>query len=84
MMSSHNDYMKVITVRNVPDDVYEALADLARRNRRSLQQQVLVLLERAKVSQQSSPVERARSIRKKLQGRTLGDTVREIRRDRER
>ena len=76
--------MKVITVRKVPDDVYEALANLARRNRRSLQQQVIVLLERAKVSLQESPVERARAIRKKLEGRKLGDTVREIRQDRRR
>ena len=36
--------MKVITVRNVPDEVYDAVAKLARRNRRSLQQQVLAIL----------------------------------------
>lgn len=40
--------MRTLTVRNVPDDVYEALATLAKRNRRSLQQQILLLLERAR------------------------------------
>ena len=74
--------MKVITVRNVPEDVYSAISQLAKRNRRSLQQQVLVLLEKARSLDQDSPVERARAIRERLSGRDLGDTVSEVREDR--
>ena len=84
MNAHHNEVMKVITVRNVPDDLYRIIARLARRNRRSIQQQVIVLLERARVSASESPVERAAAIRRSLSGRKLGDTVREIRKDRDR
>lgn len=84
MNALQNDVMKVITVRNVPDDLYRIIANLARRNRRSIQQQVLVLLERARVSATQSPVERAAAIRRSLRGRKLGDTVKEIRKDRQR
>ena len=76
--------MKTITVRNVPDDLYGDLKRLAARNRRSLQQQALVLLERARIARLESPVERAAAIRRRLEGRALGDTVAEIRQERER
>lgn len=76
--------MKVVTVRNVPDDVHRALTRLAERNRRSLQQQALVLLERARRLDRDSPLEAARALREQLQGRELGDSVAEVRQDRER
>ncbi len=84
MMSLQYDGMKVITVRQIPDDLYRAIADLARKNRRSIQQQVLMLLEQARVSTDPSPVALARSIREGLAGRCLGKTVEEIRKERER
>ena len=76
--------MKTITVRNVPDDLHGDLKRLAERNRRSLQQQALVLLERARILRPDSPTQRAADIRSRLSGRALGDTVGEIRRERER
>lgn len=76
--------MKAITVRCVPDDLYDSLAALARMNRRSLQQQVLVLLDRARVVDSVPVLERAASIRRRLAGRPLGDTVAEIRAERRR
>jgi plasmid stability protein len=74
--------MKVITVRNVPDDVHEALVKLARQNRRSLQQQILSLLERVRILSTESPTTRAMNLREQLRGRDLGNTVAEIREDR--
>ena len=74
--------MRVITVRNVPDDVYDAVASLARRNRRSLQQQVLTLLEQTRILSRTSPLERAAALRERLAGRPLGDTVEEVREER--
>jgi plasmid stability protein len=84
MHAHHNEGMKVITVRNVPDDLHRALSRLAARNRRSLQQQALVLLDRARRLDRDSPLEAAQSIRKRLAGRELGDSVAEVREDRER
>lgn len=74
--------MKTLTVRNVPDDLYRALSALASRNRRSLQQQVLVVLERVRVLDQPSPLRRSADWRKRLAGRFLGDTVSEVREER--
>ncbi len=76
--------MKMITVRNVPDNLYRAITRLARRNRRSIQQQVLSLLDRARVLEQDSPVVNATKIRERLAGRELGDSVAEIREERRR
>ena len=76
--------MKALTIRNVPDDLYRDLKELARRNRRSLQQQILVLLERVRVGRPPSAVQRAAEIRARLAGRDLGDTVAELCAERER
>ena len=76
--------MKTITVRNIPDDVYRAVADLAKRNRRSVQQQVVSLLERARRLHGEPPLARAAALRSRLAGRDLGDTVKEVREERQR
>lgn len=80
----YNEVMKVMTIRNVPDTVHDGMVELARRNRRSLQQQVLVIMERACELGNGSVLDTARAIRGRLAGRELGDTVRDIREDRER
>jgi plasmid stability protein len=74
--------MRVMTIRNVPEEVHRALVRLARRNRRSLQQQVLKLLETVRSLDRESPVDEARALREKLKDRALGDTVAEIREER--
>ncbi len=76
--------MKTITVRNVPDDLHRDLRRLAERNRRSLQQQALVLIERARVARLDSPAQRAAEIRERLSGRVLGDCVADVRAERDR
>jgi len=76
--------MRVITIRNVPDDVHRAISELARRNRRSFQQQVLAILERMRQLDRESPLKKAGLIRQALAGRELGDTVAELREDRDR
>lgn len=89
MHSSHTTSVRTITVRQVPDDVYEALQALAQRHRRSLQQEAIALLERARWLRGESPLQRARNIRASLAAkpgakRDFGDTLAEIREDRER
>ena len=76
--------MKTVTIRNVPNDLYDTLAELAKRNRRSLQQQLLVLLDRARLLNGVPPGVKAAEMRKKLSNRNLGDTVAEIRLERNR
>lgn len=76
--------MAVLTIRDVPDDLYAILKQLAARNRRSLQQEAIVQLEQARGRAGDSPLDRARAIRRQLAGRDLGDTVEEIRQDRAR
>lgn len=74
--------MKAMTIRNIPDDLYRTITRIAQKNRRSLQQQVLSILDRARVLDGESPVERAAVIRQRLEGRKLGNTVEEIRKER--
>lgn len=76
--------MKVLTIRNVPEALYRSIASRAQRNRRSLQQEALSLLERARALERNDSLSRAQAIRRRLSGRQLGDTVREIRAERER
>lgn len=74
--------MKAFTIRNIPDDLYRIIARMAQRNRRSIQQQILSILDRARVLDSESPVRRAMIIRQNLAGRELGDTVDEVRKER--
>jgi plasmid stability protein len=76
--------MKAIMIRNIPKHIYEAIQELARRNHRSMQQQVIQLLEQFVRLKGSSPLERAGAIRDRLQGRELGDTLAELRQERAR
>ena len=76
--------MKTLTIRSLPDDLLRDLKRLAARNRRSLQQQVLMLLEQARSLSGDSPVEQAREMRARFSGRELGDTVAEQRQERAR
>ena len=74
----------MITIRNIPEDLYKSLVSLAAKQRRSLQQQALLLLEAAKTLNNRSPLREALVIRERLAGRKLGDCVAEVREDRSR
>lgn len=76
--------MKTITVRGVADDVYLTLVEWSRKNNRSLQEQVRHLLDQEVRMSRCSCLERAKNWRRKLRDRDLGDTVAQIREDRER
>lgn len=76
--------MKALSVRNLPDDVYEALRAMAASNHRSIQEQVRCLIEREAKLSSGPGVAAARAWRARLAGRTLGDTVADVRQDRAR
>ncbi len=76
--------MKALTVRNVPDELYVRLASSARANRRSLQQQILAILDQAVPREPDRTLATAAALRARLAGRALGDTVDELRQERKR
>ena len=76
--------MKALSIRNLPDDVYEALKNMAAANHRSMQEQVRCLIEREARLARGSGLEVARAWRLRLAGPIMGDTVEDVRQDRAR
>ena len=59
MHAHQNAFMKAMTIREVPDDLYELVAARAARHRRSLQQEALALLDRARLLECDDALDRA-------------------------
>lgn len=76
--------MKAISLRSVPENVYSALQVMAKKNRRSLQEQIKLILEQEVELANRSFMAGAIQWRKRLKGRGLSDTVKTVRQDRER
>ena len=76
--------MKAISLRNVPDHIYAGLQIMAKKNRRSLQEQIKLILEQEIELDNRSFLASAANWRKRLQERNLSDTVKMVREDRER
>ena len=80
--------MTDVLVRDVPDDLLAYLKERAATNRRSLQQEVLTILESAALEDTNrlTALQIADVIRSRLQstGRDFGDSAQAIREDRER
>ncbi|MCA9956762.1 MAG: Arc family DNA-binding protein [Anaerolineales bacterium] len=61
--------MATMTIKNIPDELYEELKQRAAANRRSVNNEVIVLIERAVQYQVQDPkevLERVRVLREKL------------------
>ncbi|MAT99870.1 MAG: hypothetical protein CL608_22235 [Anaerolineaceae bacterium] len=61
--------MATMTIKNIPDELYEELKQRAAANRRSINNEVIVLIERAVKYQVQDPnevLERVRVLREKL------------------
>ena len=76
--------MRALTIRGVDDQVYQRLQEMARLNRRSLQAQVKLILEREVQLSQGSHTHKVQGWRQRLADRSWGDVVSDIRRERER
>ena len=76
--------MKALNIRNLPNDVYEAIKLMAVANHRSMQEQVRCLIEREVRLVSGTGMTTARDWRMRLAGRNLGDTVADVRQDRTR
>jgi len=76
--------MKAFSIRNIPDHVYAGLQVLAKDNRRSLQEQIKLILEKEVELCAGSFMTGAAGWRKQLQNRNRSDTVASVRKDRDR
>lgn len=68
--------MPTITVKNIPADLYERLKQSAAANRRSINSEIIVYIERAVRSRQIDPdaiLARARQLRQKSIGHLISD-----------
>lgn len=74
--------MRAISLRNVPDHVYAVLQDMARANRRSLQEQVKFILEQEVKLVQGTTTSRAKAWRNKLRDGEFSDIPGLVREDR--
>lgn len=76
--------MKALSIRNLPDEVYGALKEMAAANHRSMQEQVRCIIERETRLYAGGGMVAAREWRMRLSGRVLGDTIEDVRQDRAR
>lgn len=61
--------MPSLTLKNIPDDLYEQLKEQAHRNRRSLNSEIIVCIERALKSRRQTPdeiIHNARRLRESI------------------
>jgi len=76
--------MRSISIRNIPDPVYDSLKNIASKSRRSLQEQVVFILERETQLASGSFLSNALELRKSLTGRNFKNAADEVRLDRQR
>ena len=69
--------MRTITVKNIPDKLYERLKQSATENRRSINSEIIVCIERAvqsrKVYSSDEFLAKARELRKRTEAHPLSD-----------
>lgn len=72
----HYGTMATLTIKNLPDDIYSALGEMAKRHRRSINGEAIVLLEKAVQTVEpdiEKRLERIRQLRDSLPGVWLTD-----------
>jgi hypothetical protein len=76
--------MPSLSLRGIPQDVYDGLRSIAEQNHRSMQEQARLLLEREVRLNRPAAMERARRWRERLRGRPMPNVLDDLRADRER
>ena len=76
--------MPQVLIRNMDSDVIEKLRRRASDNRRSLEAELRVILERAAGEPTADPLQLVKRVQEMFEGRRLRDSVELIREDRER
>ncbi len=55
--------MPALTIKNIPDDLYDALKNIAKQHHRSINSEVIVCLKRSLLPKRINPDERLSTIR---------------------
>ncbi|MEK7699004.1 MAG: hypothetical protein AAB332_01240 [Planctomycetota bacterium] len=69
--------MPLLQVRDCPEDIYKKIVLVAKRQNRTIAQQIVVLLEKS-LGQEQSNRERRKQLLKKINGREIAKKAREI------
>lgn len=69
--------MPLLQVRDCPEDIYNKIAIVAKQQKRTLAQQIVVLLEKS-LGQDQSNMERRKQLLDKIKARNIADAVKEI------
>jgi predicted nuclease of restriction endonuclease-like RecB superfamily len=70
-------YMPLLQVRECPEDIYKKIASAAKRQNRTIAQQIIVLLEKG-LGQEQSNIERRKQLLNKIESRHIPDEVKAI------
>jgi plasmid stability protein len=76
--------MPSLSLRGIPQDIYDGLKTLAARNHRSMQEQARLLIEREVRLAQPAAMERARGWRERMRSRPMPFLLEDLRADRDR
>ena len=88
-MQGRGNYMPLLQVRECPEDIYKKISLVAKRQNRTIAQQIIVLLEKG-LGQDQSNIERRKQLLNKIEKRIISeeakkiDAVALVREDRER
>ena len=69
--------MPLLQVRDCPDDIYKQIAVVAKKQNRTIAQQVLVLLEKG-LGQEQSNIERRKQLLESIRSRKIDQRARQI------
>jgi hypothetical protein len=69
--------MPLLQVRECPEDIYKKIALVAKKQNRTIAQQVVVLLEKG-LGQEQSNIERRRQLLEKINNRQISNEVKAI------
>ena len=69
--------MPLLQVRDCPEDIYQKITTVARREKRTIAQQILVLLENG-LGQSQSNLERRQRLIEKIDQRPIRDEVKAV------
>jgi hypothetical protein len=69
--------MPLLQVRDCPDDIYKKIIVVAKKQNRTIAQQILVLLEKG-LGQEQSNLERRRQLLEKINSRSINEKIQDI------
>ena len=69
--------MPLLQVRDCPEDIYKKIAIAAKQQKRTVAQQIVVLLEKS-LGQDQSNMERRKQLLDKIKARKIADAVKKI------